>query len=242
MLVITDSVKDLVKDGVLEVSRRHALGYHSLKVTNAVTGNNVDISELDDTLIYTGSNSEEADFNAEYIIVTKEFGLFGYREKFHSDIEVLLADDGVMVITLISGAISVNLNGNPMVITRGVEDAALPSYSVADTLWLNQSNIMAYLQASGAKYYERYPFDYKYFFTISGNGGSLMNMHAKKTSDAIDISLGKFAVIEQNEINRQNAKEAKKLMESFKHSSEDFAIDDDADAIDDFEESYEDID
>lgn len=129
-----------VASNLREFARTRAKGYKKLILDEGVdSGKTVDYKFADDG-IHIVLAEEQEDMNSadtEYTFIIDKFGVYG---NISSDIEVLLCDE-VMMVTLKSGAIVINLNGNFMLVTRNVPDGSLPAINPEKMYWVDTKGI-----------------------------------------------------------------------------------------------------
>lgn len=211
-----------------ELSRKRAAGYKKIIIDDSVVQPcAVDFVTEGDTLRIMGKPIEEDGEEPFYIILTKEFGVVGEASKFSSKISIIYCDNGWMLVTLMDGALILNLMNQLLAPCVNTEE--LPPFSEDNIYWVTEETMLSY-----AKYWDdksTYPYDFEFVFVVKG--GVVRNMHTFNVShigdEDIDMSLGQFALQQQRLMMRQQAKEAKKISSMIGSSTSTMDWDDDDD-------------
>lgn len=159
------------------------------------------------------SKSEDSDGSEVYTMLCQEFGLVGGATGFKNKISVILCDNGWMLVTLLHGALVMNLDDQLLMPTAG-DDFNVPKVVTEDICWVNANNILEYGKYFGLK--GRFMYDFEWTLTVSGdsiNGMRSFSIKNEKEED-IDISLGYFAQIEQQMQSREEARDARNLVKN----------------------------
>ena len=228
-------------------SRSRAKGYQNLVFDEAVEmfsaievvteGNNLKVNAVE-------HNPNEED---HYVILCKEFGLVGYKEKFWAGINVLYLDNGYMLITLYDGGLIIKMEGEdgkvelqmPLVGTE-----THPAVHEEDIEWFDEERMLSYTLASSDPLVKRFPYDYEFDYSMRGGKvGGMCSMEFKVNSDNYsDISLGAIAAYEQSEAFKAEAKRAKEMMSKVTSATSKSTNQDDDWDDDDEDESDDDWD
>lgn len=205
------------------VPRRRALGYKSLVIEDNVTSACEAVTALEDGKIVIKladvqeiANGEEP----EMTLLLKEFGVFS---NIKSEIEVTLCD-GVMLITLIKGAIDIRINDQVMLASRGVDVDSITCQSLDSVVWVDVERFLSFCKFwCGMN--KDYPYDYTYLVEVYGDGSGLQSLCMRPTNkDAFlfDISNGGLDKVEEaRQLKQQiaNAKDMQRLVVSSSEST-----------------------
>lgn len=236
-----------VVDGEFErkVSRARAKGYKSLVIADDVEhASYIDIETDGTDLVMKAVEDDESDNAEVYVMLVKEFGLFGLSSGLKSKLSVIFLDNGYMLVTLYKGAIITYLNGE--ICIPNVEQDTFPNFAMDDIYWVNQEALLSYSKFMGEK--GNFMYDFEFHYTLGGdikNGLSNFSFHHDKEED-IDISLGLFSAYLDKLEKKEDARNTKKLANLVKagvssFSDDDFDDDfDDDDDDDDFDDDSED--
>lgn len=201
----------LLKDGV--VTRSKALGYKTMQIAADVeNGDEVDMGFSDDAIVISKSavqlsdndNEKENEEEAEISMLIKEFGVFG---GVHSQLEVTLCD-GAMLVTLVKGAIDINIDGQVMLASRGVSIDNICKQNSSEIIWVGLQQLLRNC-AFWCNANSEFPYDYVYMIDVCGdstNGATVTMRPTVKDAFLIDISNGSFELLEKQ-------REAKSQME-----------------------------
>lgn len=224
-------------DFVKEFGRSRAKGHKRLIIDEnvEVAGNPVELmTNGTDLVVKPAENAEGAEV---YTILCKEFGLVGGALGFRNKVSVIFLDEGWMLVTLLHGALVLNLQDQLMMPMAG-DDFAQPKVVKDDICWVNADNLLEYGKYLGEK--GKFIFDFEWLFTLGGdyiNGLRSFYLH-EETEETLDISLGYYAQYEQQVLRRAEAKKASKLANNLlTGGSSSFDFDDEEDEDDD--ENYE---
>lgn len=184
--------------------------------------------------------ADDSDEQEVYTMLCKEFGCVGLTTDFRSKISVIFLDDGWMLVTLLYGALVMNLENQLLMPTVG-DDFKTPAVVPDDVCWVNANDLLEYGKYFGVK--GQFMFDVEFTFIVGGDKiNNMRNFSIRAISDEdVDLSLGYIAAYEQKMKAKEDMRETKKIMEATLgagSSSEDtYEFDDD-----DEEEDYEDED
>lgn len=184
--------------------------------------------------------ADDSDEHEVYTMLCKEFGCVGLTTDFRSKISVIFLDDGWMLVTLLHGALVMNLENQLLMPTVG-DDFKTPAVVPDDVCWVNANDLLEYGKYFGVK--GQFMFDVEFTFLVGGDKiNNMRNFSIRAISDEdVDLSLGYIAAYEQKMKAKEDMRETKKIMEATLgagSSSEDtYEFDDD-----DEEEDYEDED
>lgn len=235
-----------VADSTFErsISRSRAKGYKNLIIADDVEHTSyIDIETDGNNLVMKAVEDDENDSEEVYVMLVKEFGLFGLSSDLESKISVIFLDNGYMLVTLYKGAIITYLNGELCV--PNVEQDKFPNFAMDDIFWINQEYLLSwgnYMDEKG-----NFLYDFEFHYTMRGevkNGLSNFAMRHLRDED-IDISLGYFGAYLQALEKKKDAKSTKKLFNTIKTSmtheddfEDDFDDDDDDDTEFDDDDDY----
>ena len=192
----------LLKDGV--VTRSKALGYKTMQIAADVeNGDEVDMGFSDDAIVISKSavqlsdndNEKENEEEAEISMLIKEFGVFG---GVHSQLEVTLCD-GAMLVTLVKGAIDINIDGQVMLASRGVSIDNICKQNSSEIIWVGLQQLLRNC-AFWCNANSEFPYDYVYMIDVCGdstNGATVTMRPTVKDAFLIDISNGSFELLEK---------------------------------------------
>lgn len=204
MFVLDSTV---LKDGI--VTRNKALGYKMMQVAADVdNGDEVDMAFSDNAIVISKSdtqlsgNENENEEEAEISMLIKEFGVFG---GVHSQLEVTLCD-GAMLVTLVKGAIDINIDGQVMLASRGVSIDNICKQNSSEIIWVGLQHMLRNC-AFWCNANSEFPYDYVYLIDVWGdstNGATVSMRPTKKDAFLIDISNGGLELLEkQREVKSQ---------------------------------------
>lgn len=224
-----------------KLTRTDALGYKEVIISEGVSPADVITMRTDGDKLVIEKIEDDSEEEPVFCILCKDFGLFGFESKFKSKISYILCDDGWMLVTLHRGAFVVNLDDKLLMPSTGVEN--IPNLNEEDVLWIDKDYLLRYTQYMRDK--ENFPYDFEFMVELSGSYvGSLSSfkfLHI--TEEDVDMSLGKYALYQQNLENKAKAKNAKKLQaQVVANSSVDMEFDDDEEEDYEDEDDYEDDD
>lgn len=190
----------LLKDGV--VTRSKALGYKTMQIAADVeNGDEVDMGFSDDAIVINKSavqlsdKENENDEEAEISMLIKEFGVFG---GVHSQLEVTLCD-GAMLVTLVKGAIDINIDGQVMLASRGVSIDNICKQNSSEIIWVSLQHLLRNC-AFWCNANSEFPYDYIYLIDVCGdstNGATVTMRPTVKDAFLIDISNCRFELLEK---------------------------------------------
>lgn len=188
---------------------------------------------------------EDSEEQEVYTILCKEFGCVGLTTDFRSKISVIFLDDGWMLVTLLHGALVMNLENQLLMPTVG-DDFKTPAVVPEDICWVNADNLLEYGKYLGVK--GQFMFDVEFTFLVGGDKINNMRSFSIKpiTDEDIDLSLGYIAAYEQKMQAKEAVRETKKVMkavfakESVEEDDLDYGDEDeDEDGYEDEDESDE---
>lgn len=214
-------------------TRSRAKGYKRLVIGEDVDpekGLPIELKTNGTDLVISPAEDKKDD-NEVYTILCKEFGLVGEAAGIKSKISVMHCDNGWMLVTLLEGAIIINLENQLMMPVVG--DAPAPKVVQQDICWVNANDLLDYNKYWGTKgqFYQ----DVEFVFTVSGDciGGTRRFSIKHHRDEDIDMSLGFLAQYEQNQQNKKDAKATKELASAILNtdSSSSYEFDDDEDDI-----------
>lgn len=226
-----------------EFSRNRAKGHKRLVIEDGVTiAEPIEMKTVGTDLVI--SPKEDSEDNECYTMLCKEFGLVGGVAGFRNKISVIFLDEGWMLVTLLHGALVMNLDGELRMPIVG-EDFSVPKVVTEDILWVNAEHLLEYSKYLGVK--GMFMYDFEFVLEVGGDYINKMTSFyfRELTEETIDISLGYVAMYEQQEQRKAEAKDAKKLANALLNTGTDSAYDfDDEDEYedddDDDDTSYED--
>lgn len=228
-----------------EFSRKLAKGHKRLIINDDVESGKPITMKTEGTNLVM-ETVEDTEENEVYTILCKEFGLIGLTQGFKSKISVILLDDGWMLVTLLNGAIVTMIEDKPMMPIVG-DDSEVPKRVVLDdAFWVNQEYLLSFSKNLDVK--GQFMYDFEFVFTIGGDRiNKMSNFYIKPEHDEdIDLSLGYFALYQQNQQSKADYRETKKVMRMVSNAvqnvgSYDFD-DDDEDEDDEDEDDWDDED
>lgn len=195
-----------------EFSRSRAKGHKRL-----IIGDDVEIikpvklhTEGTDLVVSKGESSDDSEV---YTMLCQEFGLVGGVTSFRNKISVIFCDNGWMLVTLLHGALVMNLDKQLLMPTAG-DDFTTPKVVKEDICWVTANDLLEYGKYFGVK--GQFMFDFEWTFEVSGdrvNGMKSFSIKNIKDED-IDISLGYVARYEQQLQIKAEATEARNLMKN----------------------------
>lgn len=195
------------------IERSGASGHKKIVIADDVKPSDAIVMRTDGDILRIEKDTSDSDEEPVYCILCKEFGLFGYNKKFISRISYILCDDGWMLVTLIKGAFTVNLNEKLLLPSVGVED--LPNLVEKEILWVDKEYLYRYCQYMKEQGY--FPYDFEFVAEVSG--GIVSGLSSFKFlhigEEDVDLSLGKFAQFLQEQQNKEDARNARKLQQQF---------------------------
>jgi len=236
-----------------EFSRSQAKGFKtlSLKSEDFENGSTVNFSFDGDVIKGNLAEIQETEASAsEYSFIVKEFGVFS---DYPSRLEVMFLDD-YMLVTLIEGAILINLGGEILTATNGIDDSTLPKPTLNKIYWVKPDNLRTYARIWLGELKD-FTDDYLISFIAKYSGGSDRYGHANGINvslagDLIDISNGAVTKY-KNFLERQKVTQASKdfiksVLAPVSSSEDDFVYNeddyDDDENYDDEDEDYDDDD
>lgn len=238
-----------------EFSRSQAKGFKTLKIKSEdfENGSTINFSFDDDGVIKgnLAEVQETEDTASEYSFIVKEFGVFS---DYPSRLEVMFLDD-YMLVTLIEGAIVINLGGEIITATNGIDDSTLPRLTLNKIYWVKPDNLRTYARIWLGELKD-FTDDFLISLIAKYSGGSDHYGHANGINVSlagenclIDISNGAVAKY-KNFLERQKVTQASKdfirsVLAPVSSSEDDFVFNEDDyddDEICDDEEDYDDDD
>lgn len=185
--------------------------------------------------------TDDSDEQEVYTMLCKEFGCVGLTTDFRSKISVIFLDDGWMLVTLLHGALVMNLENQLLMPTVG-DDFKTPAVVPDDVCWVNANDLLEYGKYFGVK--GQFMFDVEFTFLVGGDKiNNMRNFSIRAISDEdVDLSLGYIAAYEQKMKAKEDMRETKKIMEATLgagSSSKDIYEFDDDDEDEDYEDEDE---
>lgn len=212
------------------LTRERAKGYKNLVIDDDVNSQDyVEIVSKDNNLVMKKVNPDENDAEEVYMILTKEFGLFGGIK---STVDIIHLDNGYMLVTLYKGALVITLDGKPCI--PNVAQKNFPDFTMNEVFWVNQEYLLSYSKYYGDKGFFLYDFILQ--AEVSGavkNNNSSFTYRRLEAQDK-DISLGAYALYLQKKETKAKLKSIKNLNNAISHS--------DNDEFEDEEDEFEDDD
>lgn len=195
-----------------DLKRSRAKGYKSIVIDESATPPSSISFESDidsSTLILKGSEISDETAEAEYTILCKEFGLFGYSAKFVSNISVIFCDNGWMFVTLHKGALAINLFDDVKVPVVGYTE--VPRCDLQTINWVDAEVLLGYVSYLGDK--GNFSQDFEFGFDISGSKiNGMKSIKVKHIAEQdIDISLGVFAKEQEAQEMKAQVKRVKEI-------------------------------
>lgn len=249
-------IADNVNLGSGEFTRK-AKGYKKIIVDPALDRELVKIvdEEVDGERILrlvpdTDSDNDNFD-DEEYIIITKEFGMIGYSKDVKAEIDYLFCDDGIMFVTLKSGALVIKLEDK--ILMPNVNYESKVSFTSDDIMWVDANWLKSFhksIDSDGD--YAKFINEFQFHAIVSGQitgktatSSGLSNSSFKPVVDLFeDLSLGAFDVYKAQIKVKADAKAAKNIMKQVMQgstSSQEYDFDDDEELYeDDYDEDDED--
>lgn len=226
----------------LLLTKSNAFQYKELDFTGVTSGQSFEIEDRVDKLVAVPS--EGIDEDPIYTVVTDEFGLYAMSDKVSAKVKISFCDNGMMVVSIIEGAILVKPAGDVLLASRGVSN--LPKVELDGIFWVNADKLLSYKKYWGTVK-ENYTQDFEFVFILKGDRkGSLHNFSITLIKDeTIDISGGNVAVIEAQLKAKEEAKQVKKSFSSMVNQSKKPLYefdDDDNDSEDEFNYYDDDVD
>ena len=266
MIIVLEVFKMLFFDKDLNknITRSKALNYKTLVIEDGVEpGDQTDIKFMENTINLVKSDREKPSFEEVYgeggssngkeepdfLFVVKEFGVF---KEIPNEVQLIFCDE-YMLVDLIKGAIIIELDGKPLLVTRG--DVKVPYYSMDNVVYLNPVDLGGFVSnwhkdGCKAKYTQDYLYSAIVRGTIVNNAGDYparnLTIGKMKNPDGtyanpIDISGGKIAFIAEREADAQRSRAVKSALRTAV-SPVTHVVDDslaDFGDVDDDEEDYE---
>lgn len=223
-----------------EITRSQAFGHKKIVIADDVSPADAITMRTEGTTLMIEKATEDSDEDPVYCILCKEFGLFGYENKFRTKLSYILCDDGWMLVTLINGAFVVNLNDRLLMPSVGVDK--LPTLRESEVLWIDRDYLQRYSQYM--KEQADFPYDFEFVVELAGGvvGGLSSFKFLHISAEDVDLSLGKYAQYLQDKENKERAKEAKQLQKQIMQNSSGMEFDEDDDEDDDYDSDYDDDD
>lgn len=223
-------------------SRSRAKGYKAVKVDSGVEPMKPIKLETEGNDLVIKNVSDDGSGDEVYMIPCKEFGLVDYPNT-TAKVSVILCDDGWMLVTLLKGAIVINLDDSLLMPTVDCEEPAVVKDAIK---WVNINDILSYMSYWSEG---KFPYDYEWVFELAGgvvNGMGNYKIHPVK-EELVDISQGYIAQYEQSRQHKEDAKKAKSFMNAVMASTQDTGVEFDDDDEDDYfdedeDEEYEEVD
>lgn len=177
------------------------------------------------------SQVPETEDATSFTILCKEFGLVENDAEFKNKISIIFCDNGWMLVTLMSGALVVNLNNE--LLMPSTLDVTPPVVKKENILWVNANELLTHCSCFGMK--GDFAYDFEWVLTINGNNNdnnTKLSIRHESNED-IDISLGYFAKFEQHLQAKENMKRVASIMSIIPTGGSSMEFDDDG--VDDSE-------
>lgn len=147
--------------------------------------------------------------NPQFTFMCKEFGIYGAKNNMYAKVSVIFCDDGNMLVTLLDGTLILNINDD---LVQPVVGGMNTTKVVADEItWINADFLLA-----RREYFTKVKFanvnvhDFEYVFTLKADVDSFTLR--REDGEYVDLSLGYTALLEEQELKKKQALEAKKLV------------------------------
>lgn len=148
----------------------------------------------------------------EFMCVLKEVGLFGLKNKLKTRVEIIFCDD-YMLMNVLEGSIIINMGGEIMRVTRGIDEESLPACHKDEIKWVSVEDIKQYCIPQLSKLgSEKYLQDFIFVMDMSGCGGDNYLVSFKPASAPLDVSGGAIARKLEEEVLKEQAREVKRMM------------------------------
>ena len=177
------------------IERKRARGYKYVEIDKSVKAPcmvSISTKDLDKEpkLLIKASNSKTKE--PIYMFLCKEFGLSGYNANFENKISVIFCDNGLMLVTLHKGALSLRTNGELNLFV--VDNEEIPSFERDNICWFDANKLKSYV--AYYKLQSKYVYDFEFMFSISaGTNARLSSVRVKHLEEEdIDMSLGAYAI------------------------------------------------
>lgn len=225
-------------------SRERAKGHKRLVIENNVdVMNPVEFVTKGTDLVMQNAEAQDGDTEV-YTMLCREFGCVGLTTDFKSKISVIFLDDGWMLVTLLHGALVMNLENQLLMPTVG-DDFKTPAVVPEDICWVDANNLLEYGKYLGTK--GSFMFDVEFTFIVGGDKINGMRSFSIKpiADEDIDLSLGYIAAYEQKKQAQEDAREAKKVLKATVGAGNtepefDFDEEEDEDEDDSYDSDYDD--
>ena len=232
------------EDEQMVLTKSNAYRFKTVDLSNIKCGDAFELVEdQNDFNKLIGVPADIEDEEPMYTILTNEFGLYAMDKDVSAKIKVSFCDNGMMLVTVIEGAVLIKPADDILLASRGVEE--LPDVKLDNVLWVDAEKILAY-----AKYWGnvkgRLTQDFEFMFNVKGkvlNGYSSFGIKSIEEED-VDISGGYSIILENEILAKEQARNIKKEFNSMtqKVSSSYTFDDDDEDEIYYEEDDDEDFD
>lgn len=230
-LYIVEKDKELKRS----FARTRAKGHTAIEIAEGVEAMKPIAMKTVDNKLVVEAVEDDGSGEEVYMIPCKEFGLVDYNNT-KAKVSVILCDDGWMLLTLLDGAIVINLDDELLMPTVNCD---APDVVKDDIKWVNINDILSYMT-----YWKegKFPYEYEWVFELAGgniNGMSNYKIHPVK-EELIDISQGYIAQYELEKQNKEDVKRTQALMNTIVASNMSDGVEFDED--DDEDEDYDDDD
>lgn len=220
-----------------EITRKRAKGHKSLSIAEDVNCMDAFTMRTEGTSLRI-EKDENPSGEEVYTVLCEEFGIVGGETGLKSRISIIHLDNGLMLLTLLKGALVIYLENELTILNVG--DIPAMNITQQSILWVNQKTFLDYGRYMGEK--GNFLFDYEFAFEIQGTnktGNCDLHVQLLKQED-VDISLGYIAQWEQQRKNHADYMRTSSLMQAISQSSK--LADDDYEFDDDEEDYYDDED
>lgn len=191
----------LLSDEISELKRKKAYYYKNIILEGVSCYENIEVSSGGNSLILKKGQAKEVEGQEEYVIITREIGLYNYGT-LQTKINVMFCDNGYMLLELKYGGCLFRKGKDIINVTVGVDVSYV---DMGQVVWLSADNLH-----SGTKYFSNFQGvhtqDFNYSFTVTGgivDGSPVMDIKHNK-NETLDISFGYITSLELEQINKQN--------------------------------------
>ena len=214
-------------------SRGYARGLKTFELGEGiVSGSNVEFNIQDGKLIAT--KSEDTSNAGDIAFIGRRFGLVGKEIGFTSKVDVLLLGDGLMLVTLIQGALVLDLDGklSPVAVGSIPANLAVVENNID---WVTREHILQYIGYFDSQ--REYPYEFEFVFEFSGHADQGRTIRHIAEEDA-DISMGYIQEHQRELAARQHTAQLQAMLSKLTLASQMGFDEEEPDEDDDEEESY----
>lgn len=230
------------ESGRIELERSRCHGYKKVVFDNVEVAQRLVAETQGTDLVYKGvsiSKEELSNDVRQYTFICKEFGLYGIN--IPAKISVIFCDDGWMVVTLLEGTLLIDYDGQ--LLQPVIGDDTYPPVNTNKIFWCNTDSLLSLKDNFGDNIRSVHWQDFEYIFTISGGmEGSLRRFTWRANKDEyIDLSLGAVAVMEEQERQKESARQARNILKMTVYNVDrSQGLEYDEDDVDDYDEDDDD--